>query len=70
VLRGESEETRATGFFRTTFAASGAPDKLLWGDREFRYAGRALEADVLLVTAARFDTSRRLHDEFIASPRR
>ncbi len=56
VLRGESEETRATGFFRTTFTAGGAPEKLLWGDKNFRYAGRALEADVLLVTASRFDT--------------
>ncbi len=56
VLRGESEATRATGFFRTTFAAAGAPEKLLWGDKAFRYAGRALEADVLLVTASRFDT--------------
>jgi dipeptidyl aminopeptidase/acylaminoacyl peptidase len=55
VLRGESEETRASGFFRTTFAATGAPEKLLWGDKNFRYSGRALEADVLLVTASRFD---------------
>ncbi len=56
VLRGESEATRATGFFRTTFATGGAPEKLLWGDKNFRYVGRALEADVLLLTASRFDT--------------
>ncbi len=61
VLRGESEETRATGFFRTTFSASGAPEKLLWGDKSFRYAGRALEADVLLVTVSRFDTFPDVH---------
>ena len=55
VLRGESEETRATGFFRTSFAATGAPEKLLWGDKNYHYASRALNADVLTVTAARFD---------------
>ncbi len=55
VLRGESVETRASGFFRTTFAATTAPARLLWGDKRFTYAGRAQEADVLLVTAARFD---------------
>jgi dipeptidyl aminopeptidase/acylaminoacyl peptidase len=61
VLRGESEATRATGFFRTTFAATGAPERLLWGDKNFRYVGRALEADVLLVSASRFDTFPDLH---------
>ncbi|MBI5771837.1 MAG: S9 family peptidase [Verrucomicrobia bacterium] len=54
-LRGESEETRASGFFRTTFAATGAPTRLLWGDKRYTYAGRAQEADVLVVTASRFD---------------
>ena len=61
VLRGESEETRATGFFRTAFAAMAAPEKLLWADKNFRYAGRALGADVLLVTASRFDTFPDVH---------
>ena len=56
VLRGESEETRATGFLRTAFTATAAPEKLLWGDKNLRYVGRALGADVLLVTASRFDT--------------
>lgn len=55
VLRGECEETRATGFYRTTFAADGPPQRLLWGDCHHVYAGRALGADVLLVTVARFD---------------
>lgn len=61
VLRGESEETRATGFFRTTFAATTPPQRTLWGDKSFRYIGRALEADVLLVTAARFDAFPDVH---------
>jgi dipeptidyl aminopeptidase/acylaminoacyl peptidase len=54
-LRGESEETRASGFFRTTFDATGAPQRLLWGDCNYTYAGRALDADVLIITASRFD---------------
>jgi dipeptidyl aminopeptidase/acylaminoacyl peptidase len=54
-LRGESEETRATGFFRTTLEATTAPQRLLWGDKNHSYAGRALEADVLLVTVSRFN---------------
>ena len=54
-LRGESEETRATGFFRTALDATGAPQRLLWGDCNYAYAGRALDADVLIITASRFD---------------
>jgi len=54
-LRGENERTRATGFFRTTFAATAAPQRLLWGDRLHSYVGRAREADVLLLTVSRFD---------------
>lgn len=55
VLRGESEETRASGFFQTSVSATGAPARLLWGDKNFRYVGRAQDADALLVTASRFD---------------
>jgi dipeptidyl aminopeptidase/acylaminoacyl peptidase len=55
VLRGESEETRATGFFRTGFAATAAPERLLWGDKNYRYLGRARDADALLITGSRFD---------------
>ncbi len=54
-LRGESEESRASGFFRTTFAATTAPVRLVWGDKSYRYLGRAQAADVLLVSASRFD---------------
>jgi len=64
VLRGESEETRASGFFRTDFAAAAtktAPQRLLWDDQSFRYVGRAQDADVLLVTASRFDTFPDVH---------
>ncbi|MCW5549008.1 MAG: S9 family peptidase [Opitutaceae bacterium] len=60
VLRGESETTRATGFF-SSFSLGGGPAKLLWDDKAFTYAGRALEADVLLVTASRFDEFPDIH---------
>ncbi len=57
VLRGESEDTRATGFFRATFGADkpAAPVRLLWGDARHTYVGRAQDADALLLTVARFD---------------
>ena len=55
-LRGESEETRASGFFRTTFALNAPLQRLVWGDRAYRYLGRARDADVLLSVASRFDT--------------
>jgi len=63
VLRGESEETRATGFFRTAFGAEkpAAPTRLLWGDERYTYVGRAQEADALLLTVARFDRYRDVH---------
>ena len=61
VLRGENENTRATGFYKTSFAASVAPQRLLWGEQNFRYVGRAQQADVLLVSASRFDVYPDLH---------
>jgi dipeptidyl aminopeptidase/acylaminoacyl peptidase len=71
-LRGESEETRATGFFQTRLdAAPGtAPRRLLWGDKNYRYVARAKDADVLLVSASRFDEFPDYHttDSTFASP--
>ncbi len=54
-LRGESEVTRATGFFRTMLASTGGPDRLLWEDKNLSYVGRAADADKLLLTGSRFD---------------
>ena len=54
-LRGESEETRASGFFRASFSGSAPAERLLWGEKNYRFAGRAKDADVLLLTASRFD---------------
>ena len=54
-LRGEDDTTHATGFYRDSFDGAPPPAKLMAGDRSYRYAGRAKEADVFLVTAQRFD---------------
>jgi len=55
LLRGENEETRATGFFRAGFDGSAPPKQLLWGERNHRIVARATDADVLLLSASRFD---------------
>ncbi|WP_438479819.1 prolyl oligopeptidase family serine peptidase [Oleiharenicola lentus] len=55
VLRGESEVTRASGFFRTTFTTSTAPERLVWADKNYRFLSRARDADTLVLTASRFD---------------
>ena len=53
-FRAESDETRDTGFLR--FAAPGAaPERLLWGPRDYRYAGRASDAGTALLIGSRFD---------------
>lgn len=61
ILRGESEQTRATGFFRTNFQAVTVPIRLLWEDKNFSYATRAKEADTLVLVASRFDEYPDLH---------
>lgn len=53
-LAAESEETRETGFYRVA-AGGGEPQRLLWGAKAFRYLTRARDADVLAITAQRFD---------------
>ncbi|MEO6005106.1 MAG: prolyl oligopeptidase family serine peptidase [Opitutus sp.] len=71
-LRGESESTRATGFFRTTRLAAAAPTQLLWDDKSFRYVGRAQDDGTLLLTASRFDEFPDLYttDSSFKSPRK
>jgi dipeptidyl aminopeptidase/acylaminoacyl peptidase len=71
-LRGESEISRATGFYRTTFGTTTAPKRLLWGDYNARYVTRAQEADVLITTASRFDTfpDLQVSDTSFASPKK
>ena len=55
VFRGESEKTRATGFFRFAVNNSTPPERLLWADKDYRYIGRALSVEKLLLGASRFD---------------
>lgn len=52
-FRAESEESRDTGFYRVTGA--GAPQRLLWGAKNYRFSTRAKDADTLIITAQRFD---------------
>ncbi|MCC6415761.1 MAG: S9 family peptidase [Opitutaceae bacterium] len=54
-LSGEHELTRASGWFRHAFTATGEPQRLLWGDRQWRYLGRAQQADRLILSTSRFD---------------
>jgi dipeptidyl aminopeptidase/acylaminoacyl peptidase len=55
ILRGESEETRATGFYTTSFTGADKPTRLIWGDSNHRYIGRSLDADVIVMSTSRFD---------------
>jgi dipeptidyl aminopeptidase/acylaminoacyl peptidase len=61
VLRGVSETTRATGFFRTRLDAGTPLQRLLWADQNLRFVARAPQADVLLLSAQRFDLYPDLH---------
>lgn len=54
-LRGESELTRASGFWRTSFDAKTAPVSLVRGDANYRFVSRARESDTVLMTASRFE---------------
>ena len=54
-LRGEDDATHETGFYRDSFEGVGAPTRLIAADKNYRFVGRARDADVLLVTAQRFD---------------
>ncbi|RPJ87646.1 MAG: S9 family peptidase, partial [Acidobacteria bacterium] len=60
-LRGESEETRATGFFKVTFNSSLPPARLIWGDQSFRFVTKAREASTILISSSRFDQYPDLH---------
>ena len=55
-LRGEHQETRETGIFRMA-GLRGNPEKLIYGPRAYRIAGKAKNADVVLMTGSTF------HDE-------
>ncbi len=60
-LRGESEETHATGFFKLAFNGSPRPERLIWGDKSFRFVAKARDASTILISASRFDEYPDLH---------
>lgn len=70
VLRGASEETRATGFYQGSYQG-GPLKKLLWGDANYTVRGQARKADAILLSASRFDRFPDLHftDAGFASPK-
>ena len=70
-FRAVSEETRATGFFRQN-KANLQLDRLIWGDKSYGVAGRAAEADVVLITSQRFNEFPDLHvtNAAFASPKK
>jgi dipeptidyl aminopeptidase/acylaminoacyl peptidase len=70
-LRGASEESRESGFL-TVAPGGGVPQKLLWGAANYAFAGRAKDADALLITASRFDQYPDLHltDTSFAAPKK
>ena len=60
-LRAENHETYETGFYSDSLTGSAEPKRLLWGARAYRFATRAREADVLIVTAEKYDEFPDLH---------
>jgi len=60
-LRGVSEDTRATGFFRASLSTPSSLQRLIWGDKSYHVAAHAADADVVLLSAQRFDEYPDLH---------
>jgi dipeptidyl aminopeptidase/acylaminoacyl peptidase len=55
LLQAENEDTRDTGFFREKVHSEALPQKLLMASKDFGTPTKARDADVLMVTASRFD---------------
>ena len=60
-LRGESLDTYDTGYFSDSLTGANEPKRLLWGPRAYRVATWAREADVLVLTAERYNEFPDLH---------
>ncbi len=54
LLRAENDDTRDTGFFRTTIDANGAPTKLVMAAKNFAPPIKARNADVYVTAASTF----------------
>ncbi len=55
LLSAENEETRDSGFYRDKVNSDAAPQKLLMAAKDFGNPAKAKDADVLMMTASRFD---------------
>jgi dipeptidyl aminopeptidase/acylaminoacyl peptidase len=55
LLSAESQETRDSGFYRDKVNGDAPPQKLLMAAKDFNNPTRARDADVLVMTASRFD---------------
>ena len=54
-LRAESQSTHDTGFWRERLSVDAAPERLLSGNKNYQFVTKAKDADVLVVTASRFN---------------
>jgi dipeptidyl aminopeptidase/acylaminoacyl peptidase len=54
LLRAQNDQTRDSGFYRDR-VNGGLPEKLLMGAKDFNNPTKAKDADVLMLTASRFD---------------
>ena len=55
LLSAESQETRDSGFYRDKVNSDAVPQKLLLAAKDFNNPTKAKDADVLMLTASRFD---------------
>ena len=55
LLAAENQETRDSGFYRDKVNSTAAPQKLLTAAKDFNNPAKAKDADVLIMTASRFD---------------
>jgi len=61
LLRAENEWTRDSGFYRDKIDGNTAPEKLLMAAKSFSAPTKAKDADVLMLTASRFDEYPDIH---------
>ena len=55
LLSAENEETRDSGFYRDKVNSDAPPQKLLMAAKDFNTPAKAKDADLLIMTASRFD---------------
>jgi dipeptidyl aminopeptidase/acylaminoacyl peptidase len=55
LLHAVDDDTKASGYYRVTIAAAGAPQKLLMADKSIGYPTKAKNADVMVVTESDFE---------------